>query len=300
MFTRMRLIGRTVSLLILGTCLVGCSPQAVDDGPLKVWVSIQPQKAFVEAVAGGHAEVAVMVRPGQSPETYSPSVPQMTRLAQADVYFGIGMPLERAILDRLERSMPRIKFVQTAKIQEHAHEHEHSIGPTGDFACDYGDGDPHVWMDPIWVIDHVDQVEAALSERRPDLSKQFSENAESFKAELRNLDVSLEEQLAPYTGRAFYINHPSLGHFAQRYGLVQRSIEQGGGAPSARQVASLVQSAKADGVGTVFSQPEFGRSSAEVLARALKVEVLELDVLSGQYLRNMEQIGKLLKASFAE
>lgn len=300
MFTKMRLFHFTVLFLALGACLVGCSPQAVDDGPLKVWVSILPQKAFVEAVAGGHAEVAVMVRPGQSPETYSPSVPQMARLAQADVYFGIGMPLERAILDRLERSMPRLTFVQTAEIPKHADEHEHLIGPKGEFVCDHGDADPHVWMDPIWVIGHVDEIEAALSEHRPDLAEQFAINAESFKRELRSLDISLREQLEPYAGRAFYINHPSLGHFAQRYGLVQRSIEQGGGAPSARQVASLVESAKSDGVGTVFSQPEFGRSSAEVLARALKVEVVELDVLSARYFRNMERIGKRLKASFAE
>ena len=48
----------------------------------------------------------------------------------------------------------------------------------------------------------------------------------------------------------------------------------------------------------IFSQPEFGRSSAEVLARALGVEVVELDVLSVDYFRNMLDIAQALEDSF--
>lgn len=262
-------------------------------------MSLPPQATLVEAVGGDHVQVSVMVRPGQSPETYSPGVPQMAALAEADLYFGIGIPLERQILQRIERSMPRLTFVQTAEIVEHAHEgdvHEH--GDAG--ACAFGDKDPHVWMDPVWVIAFVEQVEAALGAARPELAEYFGENAAALKQELRALDSDLSEQLAPYKGRAFYINHPSLGHFARRYGLVQRSIEQGGSAPSARQVAQLVESARSDRVGAVFSQPEFGRSSVDVLAQALAVDVITLDVLSADYFENMRAVANRLEESFAE
>ena len=287
------------SIIFLGS--FGCAPQPVQSGDLQIWVSIQPLKTFVEAVVGDHARISVMVPSGQSPETYSPSVPQMAALARADLYFGIGMPLERRILERIERSMPQLRFIQTADIVEHAHGNDDSLDDSGeDGSCALGDEDPHVWMDPIWVVGLVEQVEVALSAARPELSEQFAANAAAFKLELRALDTALSAQLAPYAGRAFYINHPSLGHFARRYALKQRSIEQGGSAPSARQVAELIESARAERVGAVFSQLEFGRSSADLLAKALKVKVISLDVLSGDYFGNMQEIGNQLEASFRE
>lgn len=294
----MRLLSSTVLVFSSFLGFSGCTPQSPEGEGLQVWVSIQPQKHFVEAVAGDHAQVSVMVRSGQSPETYSPSVPQMAQLAQADIYFGIGMPLERRILERIERSMPQLSYVQTAEIIEHAHgDHNgHDHGKAD--GCAFGDEDPHFWMDPVWMLGFVDQVTAALSRARPDLAGHFGENAAALKRNLRDLDSALREQLAPHNGRAFYINHPSLGHFAHRYGLVQRSIEQGGSAPSARQVAELVEAARADKVGAVFSQPEFGRSRADVLARALDVEVMVVDVLSADYFINMIEIANRLEESF--
>jgi zinc transport system substrate-binding protein len=291
----MRFFSVSAALFIISLGFSACGPQLVESEKLQVWVTIQPQKTFVEAVAGDHAEVSVMVRSGESPETYSPGVPQMVALAQADIYFGIGMPLERRILERIERSMPQLDFVQTTEILEHAHD-GHDREENG--SCVFGDVDPHVWMDPLWMVGFVKQVEAALVAARPELTGQFSANATGLSRKLQNLDAALREQLAPYEGHAFYINHPSLGHFARRYGLVQRSLEQGGSAPSVRQVAKLVETAKADQVRTVFSQPEFGRSRADILAQALSVDVIQIDVLSADYFNNMREIGDRLEASF--
>lgn len=278
--------------LLLASLFVGCAPKVEDSTEHAIWVTLPPQQAIVEAVAGQWATVDVMVRPGQSPETYSPSVPQMAALAKADLYFGIGMPLERMILAKMERSMPQLRYVQTSDFIESGHDHQHHAG------CLHGDQDPHVWMDPVWMLGFVEQVRASLVDLDPDSAALFNVRAEEVNQALRALDASLRTRFEPYSGRSFYINHPSLGHFAERYGLVQRSIEQAGSAPSARQIAELVAVAKEEGVGAIFTQPEFGRSSADVLARALGVEVVELDVLSTDYFRNMLDIAQALEDSF--
>lgn len=278
--------------LILALFLSGCAPQTEDVADRAIWVTLPPQKAIVEAVAGEWASVHVMVRPGQSPETYSPSVPQMAALAKADLYFGIGMPLERVILAKMERSMPQLQFVQTSDLIEAAHNHDHHAG------CAHGDEDPHVWMDPVWMLEFVEQARTVLVELDPESADLFNANAADISQQLVELDASLRARFEPYAGRSFYVNHPSLGHFAERYGLAQRSIEHAGSAPSARQIAELVNTAKGEGVGAIFSQPEFGRSSADVLARALDVEVVELDILSGDYFSNMLDIADALEDSF--
>ena len=288
----MRFHYNALATLALSLSLIGCAPKSESLGEHAIWVTIPPQKAMVEAVAGEWASVHVMVRPGQSPETYAPSVPQMVDLAKAEIYFGVGMPLERRILAKMERSMPQLHFVQTSDLIEAGHDHAHHAG------CLHGDLDPHVWMDPVWMLEFVEQVRVALIELEPASADIFNAKAEALNRQLRELDAALRLRFAPFAGRSFYINHPSLGHFAERYGLVQRSIEHAGSAPSARQIAGLVEAAKADGVGAIFSQPEFGRSSAEVLARALGVEVVELDALSVDYFRNMLDIAQALEDSF--
>lgn len=272
-----------LSLLLLAAPLL-----AVD-----VWVTIAPQKYLVERVGGDAVKVEALVRPGQSPELYTPSAAQLARLAKADAYIGMGLPVEHQVLPRIEASMPGVRVLQTGELDDaHAHHHRHHEG------CLHGDQDPHVWMDPVAMIKFVDQVRDLLAQLEPSKGDLFLANAGRVMFELKELDAALKLQLQPYEGRVFYINHPALGHFAERYGLVQRSLEQAGTDPSARRVAELVKAARADQVGAIFTQPEFGRSSATVMARALKVHVVELNPLAEDYLVNIQLIAERLVASF--
>ena len=262
----------------------GCSKVEPSAGP-EVWVTIQPQKFFLDRVADGAVSVEVLVRPGQSPETYAPSASQMARLARADLYFGIGLPVEAKLLGQMAESMPGVTVV--ALREAHAHEHAHE------------EEDPHVWLDPVQMIEFVEQIETHLAELMPERADVFRGNAAQLIAELKGLDEALHEQFAPYANHAFYINHPSLGHFAARYGLHQLSIEHAGSAPSARRIAELVGEAKMAKVGAVLTQPEFGQSSAGVLADALGLEVVEINILAEDYFTNMHQIADSLERSFS-
>ena len=71
---------------------------------INVFVSILPQQYFVQQVGGEHVDVHVMVGPGQNPTTYEPTPQQMAALAQADIYFSIGVPFEKAWLDKIKQS----------------------------------------------------------------------------------------------------------------------------------------------------------------------------------------------------
>ncbi len=148
------------------------------------------------------------------------------------------------------------------------------------------------------MIEFVEQIATHLTELIPEHANVFQANAAELIAELRGLDEDLQEQFAPYANRSFYINHPSLGHFAARYGLHQLSIEHAGSAPSARRIAELVGEAKAEKVGAILTQPEFGQSSASVLADAMGVEVVEINIMAEDYFTNMHYIADSLERSF--
>lgn len=92
-----------------------------------VFVSIVPQKYFVDQIAGGLVEVKALVPPGASPHTYEPTPSQMMALAKAKAFFAIGINLEEAWLPRITSSAPSLKVVETqhgvVKIPMLAHEH---------------------------------------------------------------------------------------------------------------------------------------------------------------------------------
>ena len=56
-----------------------------------VFVSIPPQAYFAERIGGDRINVEVLVKPGQDPHMYEPTPKQMARLAEAGLFFRIGM-----------------------------------------------------------------------------------------------------------------------------------------------------------------------------------------------------------------
>jgi zinc transport system substrate-binding protein len=71
-----------------------------------VSTSVLPLATFVERVGGERVSVHTLVQPGHSPHTYEPTPRQITALANADIYFRVGMPFEDAWMPR---SPPRIR-----------------------------------------------------------------------------------------------------------------------------------------------------------------------------------------------
>lgn len=81
-------------LIVWIACMTMLPAQALAKNPISVYVSILPQKYFVERIAGEYATVQVLVKPGKSPSTYSPSPDQIKELTTSDLFFRIGFRLK--------------------------------------------------------------------------------------------------------------------------------------------------------------------------------------------------------------
>ena len=84
-----------------------------DAQKLPVMVSILPQKYFVQQVGKELVEVKVMVSPGSNPATYEPSPQKMVALSKSELYFSIGVPFEKAWLERFKSANPDISIIPT-------------------------------------------------------------------------------------------------------------------------------------------------------------------------------------------
>ena len=116
--------------------------------------------------------------------------------------------------------------------------------------------------------------------------------------------AAIHEQLAaglePYRGQSFYIYHPALAYFADRYGLRQVPVSATGEGPSPRELHQLIAQARKEGVRTVFIQPQESRKQAEVVARAIGAELVEIDPMDPAAEANLLEIGQALIRALGE
>lgn len=268
--------------LLLGTLaacpLLALTPAQATE-PLRVVVSILPQKQFVERIAGDAAQVEVLVRPGQSPATYDPTPAQMVELGRAQLYFRVGTPFEANWVPRFQSQFPKLRIVDTREGIE--------LAPMRDArgqSAASGARDPHIWTSPRLVKRQAQTMRDALISLAPTQRERFEAGYARYAAELDALDAELRQTLAGKTQRRFMVFHPAWGYLARDYGLEMIPIEVEGKEPGPKALAALIEQARALGVRVIFVQRQFSRTAAESVARAIGGEVVELDPLAEDFI----------------
>jgi zinc transport system substrate-binding protein len=263
---------------------------ALEGARLMAYVSILPQAYFVQRVGGEMIEVKVLVGKGQSHETYEPTPSQISSLARADVYFTIGVPFEKALVTRVGRMFPNLDVVDTSKGVKFM-----SFAPG---SGEHG-RDPHVWLDPGRVKVIARAVCSGLKGADPGHAGEYDRNLERFLADLDDLDAELSRILEPVKGETIYVFHPAFGYFCSAYGLRQVAFEAEGKEPSARQMAKLIEKARAENVKVIFVQPQFSGKAAASIARSIGGGVVTLDPLPEYYPADMRTLARTVRDALA-
>ncbi len=184
---------------------------------------------------------------------------QMTALAQADAYISIGVPFEKAWLEKIQAANPKMKMVDTTQGIER------KATPNGGF-------DPHIWLSPALVKIQSQTIYNALAELDPAHKDAYQANLAAFLKDIDALDAEIRATLANTKTKKFIVFHPSWGYFARDYGLEMILIEVGGQEPSAQELANLIEKAKSrEHQGRLLCS----RSSARKMPKRLPVKSAE-------------------------
>lgn len=279
---------------------------------IPVFVSIPPQKYFVEKVGGSFVNVSIMVPPGANPHLYEPRPGQMTALSKSRIYFAMGVSFEKAWLPRFAKLNPQMSVVHTDqgidKIAMVAHDDEEEKGTphkhnekTKHAHGDNGHGglDPHVWVSPPEVKIISRNILNALLEIDPGHSVTYKSNHEAFLKEIEALDKDLREIFKDKRGLKFMVYHPAWGYFARAYGLDQVPVELEGKEPKPEQLTALITQSRKEGIKIIFVQPQFSTKSAETIAKAIGGEVIFADPLREDWERNLRDQAENFKQVLA-
>lgn len=303
-----------VMLLAVGYASPAGDAYSADKIP--VFVSIVPQKYFVEKIGGERVDVHVMVQPGASPATYEPKPRQMVDISKSRVYFAIGVPFENAWLDKIAAFNPAMMIVHTdqgiQKIPLADHHHRENVAhfskdadhPGGDnqgaahvneINRHPSELDPHIWLSPPLVMIQAGTILDALQVIDPSHRSDYETNYRAFVSEIKALDAELRSILAGRQGEHFMVFHPSWGYFARAYGLEQVAAEMEGKAPKPAQLKELIARARALDIKVIFVQPQFSSKSAELIAREIGGQVVFADPLAEDWPDNLRKVAQQIK-----
>jgi zinc transport system substrate-binding protein len=294
--------------LFLGILIWPLAAQAAAaDDRLTVFVSILPQKYFVQEIGRQRVDVRVMVQPGASPATYEPKSQQMAALYRTIIYFAVGVPFENAWLPKIAAANPGMQVIHTdrhirkiAMAARHPQEAAKRIkeGRQSDPAgVPQSRLDPHTWLSPLLVKIQARTIVTALQEVDPAHRVEYAANYNAFAAKVDRLDAELRAVFAEHRGLQFMVFHPAWGYFAETYGLEQVPIELEGKSPKPAQLQALIERARAKDIKVIFVQPQFSTRSAELVAREIGGQVVFADPLAEDWLTNLREVAVKFKAA---
>lgn len=299
------------SALILSAC-GSDGAETSDDGGPTISVAMYPLVYAAERVAGDNAEIVNLTTPGVEPHDLELTGRQVGEIADADlvVYLREFQPAVDSAVDQnaTDSALDALQVVHVLgegdgdDHDEGGHEEdEHDDHEDGDHEDgdhedgdddhdheehddhDHGPTDPHVWLNPINMIDIGNAIADRMAEIDPGNADEYHENAGELAADMGELDGRYQEGLASCERRVFVTSHEAFGYLAERYDLEQVGI--GGidpeAEPSPERIAEVHDVATDRGVTTIFYERLVSPEVAETLANDLGVEAAVLDPIEG-------------------
>ncbi|MCX6099845.1 MAG: metal ABC transporter substrate-binding protein [Candidatus Bipolaricaulota bacterium] len=263
---------RTTGLVSLASALLAAfSVQVVSQITVLCTTTIVGD--VVRRVAGEDARVSVLLPVGADPHAFQASPQDAMAIEMADVVFLSGAGLETSLLPLLESATGSVVDLSGGlTLREHDGDDDHE-----------GSGmDPHVWLDPLNVVEWTREIADTLGEVDPGRADVFSDRAAAYTGELYALDSWIRDRVAtlPPEARNLVTDHEAFGYFADRYGFEQigavipsySTLSE----PSARELAALEDAIRAARVLCLFVGTTIPAALAEQVAADTGIRIVFL------------------------
>ncbi|MYJ78206.1 MAG: zinc ABC transporter substrate-binding protein [Caldilineaceae bacterium SB0670_bin_27] len=291
------------SLLAIIILIAACSPAApgttaapAEGERLRVVASLSPIKNIVYNIGGDRIDLVGILPPGVDPHTFEPKPSDAVKVAEADLIFLNGIHLDETTLKLAEANLKEgAEIIELAAAVagpdeliygiEHHHGHAEEEGHDDDddehgHDEEEGEPDPHLLLDPNFVIRYAKVVFVTLSAHDPDNRDYYEANFNEYTARLLALDEAIQATTAtiPESNRRLLTYHDSFGYFAIRYGYTVIGAIQPNDTsqPSAQEVAALIVQLLDEDVPAIFGSALFPADVLEQIASATGASVRTL------------------------
>lgn len=267
---------------MLAIFISGCGQETNNDENV-VYTSIYPIQYIVEEISGESITTESIYPPGVDAHSYEPSSREMTQIAKskAFIYLGAGMEsFAETAADSLENQ--EVKLIEVASLDDslfsHADDHAEHEGH------DHGDKDPHIWLDPLRMIQMGKLIKGELGDVFPEQKETFDINFKVFKEKMSNLDNNFAQKLDSKKNKEILVAHSAYGYWEERYGIEQIAISglSTNDDPSQKELTRIVSIAKEHDLHYVIFEQSGTDKVSDIIREQIQAEPL--------YMHNLESL----------
>ncbi len=216
---------------------------------------------MAQQVAGDHAIVESITKPGAEIHNYQPTPLDIMRARDADLVLRNGLNLE----SWFEKFLAHIKDVPSATLSD-------GVEPIAIGGGAYeGKPNPHAWMSPDAALIYVANIEKALAALDPPNASAYAENARAYSQKIRDSLEPARKRIAalPPERRWLVTSEGAFSYLARDFGLKELFLwpvnadQQG----TPQQVRHVIDTVRAEKIATVFSESTISPEPAKEIAR---------------------------------
>lgn len=279
-------------------------PKQETKNQIDIYTTVYPLQYFAEQIGGKYVNVSSIYPPGANEHTFEPTQKDMMALADADLFFYIGLGLE-GFVEHAKKTLAdeHVKFVAVAenidvdKLQtsvghsyEEAEEQEHQ----------HGDIDPHVWLSPTLSKDLALTIKNELVKLQPEHEDAFNKNYEELAIRLDELDQQFKNLANHAPTKTFFVSHASFGYIAGTYGLTQIPVAglNSQNEPSQKELAEIVDLAKKYNIKYILFEQNVPSKLTSIIQQEIGAQSLmlhNLSVLTKDDIKNHENYFTLME-----
>ncbi|MEE4238720.1 MAG: metal ABC transporter substrate-binding protein [Anderseniella sp.] len=228
---------------------------------LKVVTTFTILADMASNVAGEHAEVVSIIKPGAEVHNYQPTPKDIVGAQDAKVILRNGLNLELWF----EKFLANLSGVPSVTVSDGVEPMGISQGPYS------GKPNPHAWMSPENAKIYVDNIARAFAEADPANADAYKDNAERYKAEIDAAAAPVREVLAsiPQERRWLVTSEGAFSYLARDFGLKELYLwpinadQQG----TPQQVRAVIDQVREHNIPAVFSESTVPDGPARQVAR---------------------------------
>ncbi|NNL58425.1 MAG: zinc ABC transporter substrate-binding protein [Nitrosopumilus sp.] len=256
-----------------------------DDSKLQVISSFNPLHEFSQIVGQEKINSILLVPVGVEPHDWEPTIKDVQQMQKSDLIIINGIGFENWVDDLIDSGFDGIivdtskGIILTKSIDEEHKDEEHKDEEHGDHQ--HLEGDPHIWLNPIFAIKQVGNIALAFSSADPENEEFYLTNAAKYSEELHKLDLKIRNQLST-CNKDFIAFHDAFSYFADEYDLNQHTIIQttnSHGEVTAKTLENVISKARELNIKVIFSEETVNTKTSQIIANEIGGKVLVLSPL---------------------
>ena len=255
-----------------------------DNSKLQVISSFNPLYEFSRVVGQENIDSFLLIPIGVEPHDWEPTVKDVQKMQNADLIIINGIGFENWV-DGLEETGYSGMIVDTSD----------GILIKTDKERNHDEGDPHIWLNPVYAKIQVQNIAIAFSNSDPANDQYYQSNAAKYIKELDLLDSKIRTELSNCKND-FISFHDAFSYFADEYNLNQHTIISSNdphGEATAKTLENIISTAKKLNINVIFAEENVDTRTSEIIANEIDGKVLVLSPLEvvsdGTYISRMNE-----------